>query len=95
MAYSPTEDAMAHHAANTAAVVVPLTSALLHLPEILTCLVSFMGILWYGILMYDWIVKKIQIAKQVKQSSVRVAAPILEEKHPDAHTPDCPAPPTN
>jgi len=93
MAYSPVEDAMAHHAANTAAVAIPVFSVVLHLPEILTCAVSFMGILWYGILMFDWASKRFALHRQLKQSSRRVAEPIIEERH--AHTPDCPAPPVN
>lgn len=91
MAYSPAEDAMAHHAANTAAVVVPVVSVVLHLPEVLTCVVSLLGIVWYAILIWDWANKKIALHRALKQSADRVAVPIIEERH--AHTPDCPAPP--
>lgn len=93
MAYSPAEDAMAHHAANTAAVVVPVASVLLHLPEVLTCMVSFMGIMWYGILMFDWATKRIAQRRQMKQSAGRVRDKITEMPH--AHTIDDPAPPTD
>lgn len=79
---------MAHHAANTAAVAIPVASVVLHLPEILTAIVSLLGIVWYAILIFDWVSKKISTRRQLKQSADRVAVPILEERHGlDEHPP--------
>lgn len=61
--YSAGEDAMAHHAANTAAIAIPVASVILHLPEVLTAIVSLLGIVWYGILIFDWVTKKREARK--------------------------------
>lgn len=47
------ESAVAHHAANTAAVVFPISSFVLHLPEALSVTLMIAGLGWYGILYYD------------------------------------------
>ena len=88
MPYSSGEDAAAHHAANTAAVAIPVASIFLHLPEVLTALVSIMGIIWYTILIYDWACKRRHIRMQIKQSADRVAVPILEQHEIDRHNDD-------
>lgn len=81
--YSPAEDAMAHHAANTAAIAIPVASVILHLPEVLTACVSFMGIVWYGILIFDWISKRRAQKRQLKESAGRVRDKITEMPHVD------------
>lgn len=72
---------MAHHAANTAAVAIPIFSVILHLPEVLTAIVSLLGIVWYSILIYDWVVKRLQQRAQTRQSTFRVTAALIEERH--------------
>lgn len=51
-------DPMAHHAANLAAVVAPVASAMLSLPEVLTVVLTCMGIAWYAVLFYDRFFKR-------------------------------------
>lgn len=89
--YSHAEDALAHHAANTAAVAIPVASVIFRLPEILTMIVSFLGIVWYGILIFDWVSRKVASHRQLKQSADRVAVPILDERH----VPDDASPPSD
>lgn len=72
---------MAHHAANTAAVAIPVFSVILHLPEVLTAVVSLLGIVWYSILIYDWVMKRLQQRAQTRQSTLRVATALIEERH--------------
>jgi hypothetical protein len=51
--YTHANDALAHHAANAAAVVFPLSSIILHLPETLSITLMCAGLAWYGVLFYD------------------------------------------
>lgn len=44
------QDATIHHAANTAAIIIPLMSISLHGPEILSYTTASLGIVWYAIL---------------------------------------------
>lgn len=46
-------DAIAHHAANAAAIVLPVGSVVLHLPEIVSVILGLVGLAWYGVLFYD------------------------------------------
>ncbi len=60
--YSHAGDNLAHHAANVAAIAFPLSSVLLHLPEILSIVLMCMGLAWYVVLFYD----RYQVYKQTK-----------------------------
>lgn len=51
-------DPVIHHAANIVAVVAPVTSVVLNLPEVLTVVLTIMGIAWYGVLFYDRFFKR-------------------------------------
>lgn len=46
-------DALAHHAANAAALAMPLGSLVLGLSPYLTILLMVAGLAWYGVLFYD------------------------------------------
>ncbi len=63
--YSHANDALAHHAANVAAIAFPFSSIVLHLPEALSVLLMCAGLLWYGVLFYDRFVKKADVSKEV------------------------------
>jgi hypothetical protein len=45
-----TQDHVIHHAANAAAIVIPVMSSLLNGPMILTYLTGTLGVIWYCIL---------------------------------------------
>lgn len=80
------DDALAHHAANAAAVVIPVASVTFHLPEVITVLVGILGIIWYAILIGEKIARWRAQWKQTRQSTGRVAVKELEERH-DNYTP--------
>ncbi len=73
------QDPAAQHSINAAALVVPVISHLLSWPERLTIVLTCMGILWYTIQICEWAHKKYRIYVMLKQSSRRVALPILED----------------
>lgn len=73
------QEPTAQHTVNAAALVVPLVSSALSWPEVLTIILTCLGILWYLIQMGDWAVKKCKIFIMIRQSSRRVAKPILED----------------
>lgn len=50
-------DAIAHHAANAAAIAIPVGSILLRAPEILSIVLSIVGLAWYSVLFYDRFIK--------------------------------------
>lgn len=67
------------HVTNAAAISLPAMSWALSLPETVTMVVGILGAIYYLMLMFDWIMKKIKTYQQIKQSSRRIAAPILED----------------
>jgi hypothetical protein len=50
MSIAQTQDAVIHHSANAAAVTIPVLSAWLNAPVLLTVVTSILGIVWYCIL---------------------------------------------
>lgn len=46
-------DALAHHAANAAAIAMPLGALVFGLSPYLTILLTIAGLAWYGVLFYD------------------------------------------
>lgn len=57
MIQSHGSDAIAHHAANAAAIAIPVGSILLRAPEILSIVLSLVGLAWYSVLFYDRFIK--------------------------------------
>lgn len=51
-------DALAHHAANAAAIAMPLGSLVLGLSPYLTVVLTIAGLAWYGVLFYDRFIGK-------------------------------------
>lgn len=51
-------DALAHHAANAAAIALPTLSITFRLPEALSVLLTVAGLAWYGVLFYDRFIGK-------------------------------------
>lgn len=49
---------IAQHAINGGAIVFPVASVWLHLPEVLSVILTLAGIGWYGVLFYDRFIKK-------------------------------------
>lgn len=78
--YTPGEDAIAHHAANAAAVVFPVASVVLHLPEIVTVVVGILGIVWYAILIGEKIAGWRAQFLQIQASSRAVAERLKDEQ---------------
>lgn len=58
MQYTPTDDALAHHAANAAAIVIPVGAAVLQAPYNFTWVTVVLGAIWYLILIGEWAYKK-------------------------------------
>lgn len=79
--YSHVDDVLAHHAANTAAVVIPVASAAFRLPEYITMAVGLAGLIWYGILIGEWIAKKRRLWIQMHDSKGRVKVVITGPNH--------------
>lgn len=52
------QEATIHHAANAAAVVIPVGAAVFHLPEYVTMITAGLGAIWYLILIGEWLYKK-------------------------------------
>ena len=46
-------DTLSHHAANTAAIAIPIMAFLTNIPLFLTIVTGCMGIVWYGFLFLD------------------------------------------
>lgn len=84
---TPQSDAAAHHAANAAAVAIPVGSVIFRLPEIVTLVVGVLGIIWYAILIAEKMTKWWQQLKQIRQSAHRVAVKDLKEHHDDYKPP--------
>lgn len=80
---TPSNDAVAHHAANAAAIIFPVASASFSLPEWVTMIVGTLGALWYLVLFGEKIVKWRQQWLQIKASSRRVATKEIEKRHED------------
>jgi len=61
MSQSHTQDVVVHHAANAAAVAIPVGSVVFHLPEWVAIVAGCLGIIWYMILIGEkisgWVVK--------------------------------------
>lgn len=49
----PHSNVIAHHAANAAAIALPVGSVLFHLSAILSVVLTVAGLAWYGVLFYD------------------------------------------
>lgn len=50
MSWQFAQDHFVHHAANAAAVTIPIMSAMLDAPTLLTEITGVLGILWYAVL---------------------------------------------
>ena len=51
-------DALAHHAANVAAVAIPMGAIILGASPYISIVLMLIGFLWYGVLFYDRFLKK-------------------------------------
>lgn len=58
MHFSRAEDITSHHVANAAAIGIPAGSWAVHAPEYLTTAVAIAGLIWYFILIGEWVAKK-------------------------------------
>ncbi len=60
------QDNMIHHAANTAAIAIPMMSIALHGPQILSYTTAGLGCVWYGILIGERVMGMISRWKSKK-----------------------------
>lgn len=80
------------HIANAGVTIATATSLWTHAPEAITVTLGLLGITWYLIQIYEWLLKKKHQRQQIRQSATRVATAELEARHA---LPDDPSPPTN
>lgn len=51
-------DTLAHHAANAAAIAIPVGAWLAGIEPYFAAFLTFIGLCWYGVLFYDRFLKK-------------------------------------
>lgn len=68
------------HIANAAVIAAPAVSWQLSLPETVTVAVGVLGGIYYLMLMYDWISKKVRTWKQIVASARSVGQRLKDEE---------------
>jgi hypothetical protein len=88
-ASSTGQEAVIHHAANTAAIAIPVGAVMFHLPEIVAIITGILGIVWYSILIVEKVASWRAQWLQIRQSS-RSVVQRLKDENPPRETPPSP-----
>lgn len=87
ISHSQTQEAVIHHAANAAAVAIPVGSVVFHLPEWVAVTAGILGIIWYLILIGEKITGWVMAHKrhEVPEDPRDLVEGSHAERPPSAH----------
>jgi hypothetical protein len=83
IAHSNAQEVAIHHAANTAAIAIPVGAIAYHLPDAVVATTGLLGATWYLILIGEKIALWRAQWRQTRESANRVALILQEERHGD------------
>jgi len=69
-----------HHAVNAVVAAAPVASFVSHLPETVTVVAGILASIYYVMLMFDWISKKVRTWKQIIASARSVGQRLKDEE---------------